>query len=117
MTAFPTSGILAVTTGILMGPIGEVYEVMGFLADRSVYTHELSLFGDAAKAALLIFEPALPGEATSENWQQVLADAEGRFGKAIDLPDALRGVITDDRHPVETLAAAVARAKEREARR
>lgn len=115
MSEHSTGAVLSVTTGILMCTIGGVYEVMGFLADRPVYTHELSLFADKAKAALLAFEPGLPTDATSENWQEALSVAEGRFGKTIDLPEALRGTIADDRHPVETLVEAVARAKGREA--
>lgn len=77
MSEHSTGAVLSVTTGILMCTIGGVYEVMGFLADRPVYTHELSLFADKAKAALLAFEPGLPTDATSENWQEALSVAEG----------------------------------------
>lgn len=105
MTSFTMGAVLSVTTGRLMCPIGEVYEIVGFLVDRPVFTHELSLFAGPAKKALLAHKADLPAEATGKNFQQVLADATARFGETLDLPEALRGCIADDRNPIETLKA------------
>lgn len=105
MTRFKTEDVLSVTTGILMGEIGGVYAVMNFLADRSLYTHELVVYGKAAKAVLLAARPDIPGEATGETWQAVLGSAIAQLGSAVDLDDALRGVIAVDRSPIEALQA------------
>lgn len=99
---FPTHGVLSATTGILMGDIGAVYEVASYLLGRPAYTHELPLYGDRIKAAILAAHPEVPGDATSENWQKVRYAFVAEHGETFDLDENLRDVLADDRDAIST---------------
>ena len=60
---FPLSGILGVTTGRLMGDIGELYEVLGFMTGGPVWTHELPAAARLAAPEIARQHPDLPTEA------------------------------------------------------
>lgn len=105
MASFPTHGILSTSTGILMGDIGGVYEVVSYLLERPAFTHELAHYGRQAAEALQICHPELPATATTENWQEVRDSFIAEWGETRELDPALKGLIADDKNPAETLRA------------
>ena len=108
MTTFDTHAILSCSTGILMGDIGGVYQVMSFLLDRDAYTHELAYYGEMASDVLRSQCPDLPGEkdfghVNRENVREVLTEWEATLGKKFELNDALRGCLADEKNAFSTL--------------
>ena len=100
---FATHGVLSASTGILMGDIGSLYEVASHLLDRSAFTHELASYGKPMADALVICHPELPTEANSENWQEVRDTFIAKWGEEMELDPALRGVLADDKDPIQVL--------------
>lgn len=97
--------LLTITTGIVMVErfegVGEAFEwIMG----HPVFTHEMPMLRDEARARVVRQIADFPTKATSENWRVVLAETVSNFGEtvAIEEGDALR--IAD---PLTTLALAM----------
>lgn len=109
MAKFATHGVLSVSTGVLMGDIGEVYKVMSFLLGRDAFTHELAYYRRAGERALKAAHGELPtrqdfSHVTGENHAAVLAEWETRLGgKAFELDDSLRDVLADNEDATSTL--------------
>lgn len=81
---------------------------MSYMLGRDAYTHELFYYGRRGEAALKATLPELPSEAdfehvNGENCREVLAEWERKLGKEIDLPDALRECLADDKSALGTL--------------
>ncbi len=106
---FATRDVLSVSTGRLLGGIGGVYEVISYLVGRSVFTHELVIYGEEAERALRVALPELPSEEetaqiTPDNARDWLTVWEAKLGPEILLPDALRECLADDKTALQTAA-------------
>lgn len=100
MTAFPTLGILTVTTGIMLTPdIGDVYQICGHvLNDPGVMTHQLPAASTAATISIFEQHPELTEvdvhsfDQSDPNFQvqfqQTCDSLEQMFGKTMDLEPA-----------------------------
>ena len=52
MREFPTLGVVSSATGILVSDIGEVYDVLGYVLNDKLFTHQLPNASRAAEASL-----------------------------------------------------------------
>lgn len=90
--AFPTSAVLSVLTGVLLGKIDGVYEVTTFMAGESVFTHQIPRVSREAVPVILAMHPDLEPviaeaeQVTPENWQQWLTTWTDRYGDEIAVP-------------------------------
>jgi hypothetical protein len=86
---FTIGQILSHYTGILLCDIGGVYEIANFLAQDSLFTHQLPRAGRDAKPWLLESLPWLGGltlsEVTPENWRERLTFYSEKYGAAHEL--------------------------------
>lgn len=89
---FQTSAVLGVVTGSLLGPIGDIYEVLNWMTGESVFTHQLPRICREAGPVILAMHPTL-SEAVSEaeqvtpdNWREWLTKWEDRYGPTIAVP-------------------------------
>lgn len=98
-----THAVLSCTTGRLMGSIDDLYAVGKFFVGRDVYTHELALYLDKISEHVRSVYPDFPDSATKDNWKNVKASAENKYGEEIYFPISMRGVMSDMRSPIETL--------------
>lgn len=107
--AFPTADVLGAITGRLMGDIGGIYEVLGWMTDGPVWTHQLPRIGKEAAPVVLAMHPHL-AKAFEEadlidrdNWREWLQTWLDRYGPEITVPR-----MTTDQHeridPVSELA-------------
>lgn len=99
---FATHGILSASTGILMGDIGELYRVASYLLGRSA-SHELFYYADQISKAILVCHPELPNDAPNGTWKKVRDDFIKAHGKTMELNEALKDVLADDRNLETTL--------------
>lgn len=89
---FATCDVLSTITGILIGPIGGVYQVLNWMTGESVYTHQLPRISREASPVLVARHPALQRaideaeQVNSENWQQWRQTWEDRYGPTIIVP-------------------------------
>lgn len=89
---FPISAVLSVTTGRLMGDIGEVYEILGWMSGEKLFTHQLPRVSREAAPVILAAHPQLHAavseaeQVTTENWQTWLSAWTDRFGAALPVP-------------------------------
>jgi hypothetical protein len=106
-----TAALATLTTGTVMvkGMAG-VYEAAETIVGHPVWTHELGIAMDRARAVIPTQLPGFPVEATVENYQQVLAETIARFGETVEIE---RGTAVRTAGPVATLHTAVAEAKRR----
>ncbi len=97
--AFPTLGILSVTSGILMSSIGDVYEICGHvLSDPGVMTHQLPAACAAASIEIHAQYPELAGvvvkasDQADPNWREAFQatcdQLVAQFGPTINLEPA-----------------------------
>lgn len=90
--SFPTSGVLSVVTGRLLGDIGQVYEVLNFMTGESLFTHQLPRVSREAFPVILSRHPELQSaideaeQVTTENWQAWLRTWVERYGETISVP-------------------------------
>jgi hypothetical protein len=85
--AFPLGAVLSVTTGVLLGPIEDLYRIVDYMTGDSITTIGLLAAGPPCKAALLHQHPHL-ADIDSEhvdgtNWRAFLAEQVARFGEAL----------------------------------
>lgn len=102
---FPLSGILGVTTGHLLGDIGELYDVLGFMTNGPIWTHEIPSAMRIAAPEISRQHPDLPTDADVHDEATVrvfMSDAVARYGATLTLtpiPDYAR-----TKGPAETAA-------------
>lgn len=89
--AFPTADVLSTITGRLMGDIGGIYTVLGWMTGESVYTHQIPRIRKEACAAMLALRPDLvravneADQVNRDNWRGWLATWTARYGDTIDV--------------------------------
>ncbi|TPM37019.1 hypothetical protein [Mesorhizobium sp. B2-3-2] len=89
---FPTRDVLSTITGVLMGEIGGVYQVLNWMTGESVYTHQIPRISREAQPVIIALHPELaPAIAEAENvtqdnyttWRDTWED---RYGLTIAVP-------------------------------
>lgn len=96
---FAIGDVLSVTTGKLVSPrhMEGVYDVLSFMLDRPVYTHEIPTVIPVCAQALIEERPDLaeedPQVTTKEELQHYIAEVTERLGSVISirpLPEDIR---------------------------
>jgi hypothetical protein len=86
---FSLGTILSVTTGKLLCPMDNLYEILNFLTGEQLYTHQLPRAGDAGKPYILQQYPQLvkinAEEVTGDNWKAYLSIWCFEFGTELEL--------------------------------
>lgn len=102
---FPTLAVVSAVHGVLLCPLGDVYNVLSFLVGRSVFTHELPEAGRVSAPYVFAEHPALAAVDVSginpENWQAEAAKIESRLGATVELHPVGWNTLAD-KSPVET---------------
>lgn len=97
--AFPTVDVLGCVTGRLLSDIGGIYQVLNWMTDSSLYTHQLPRVCREAVPVVLAIHPHLSEaiveaeHVTAENfqtWRDLWLD---RYGPEIAVPR-----MTEDQH-------------------
>ena len=89
---FPTTHVLSIVTGRLMGDIGGVYEVLNWMTGESLFTHQLPRVSYEAKPVIIAAIPALQravdeaDEVTTENWEKWRDAWLARYGATLAVP-------------------------------
>lgn len=89
---FPTEAVISAITGRLICEIGGVYEVLSWMTDGPVWTHQLPRVGREAWPVVTAMHPhldvlAVESEAvTVETWQAWRDSCIDRFGPMIAVP-------------------------------
>ncbi len=106
MKVFSFGQILSIYTGRLMCPIDKVYEILDFLHNTNLFTHQLPRASDDAKPWLLESLPWLDGitcdEITPDNVLNRLEYYESKYGTLHPL-EAIPHNKELKRHPVTEL--------------
>lgn len=96
---FPTQDVISAITGYLIGDMGGVYQVLNWMTDSSVYTHQIPRISREAWPAVLALHPHLAvleaeaSQVTPDNvltWRDAWID---RYGPEIAVPR-----LTDAQH-------------------
>ena len=88
MKFFKTSGVISASTGVLLGPLDDVYAVGSYLLGRPMFTHEIVYYSSRVSSALAAAITGLPTHAdaehiTRENYKSELAKWEAKFGSEL----------------------------------
>lgn len=89
---FPTADVLSTITGVLVGKIGGVYEVLNWMTSESVYTHQIPRISREAQPVVIAAHPELAQaideaeQVNTDNWQEWLARWLDRYGETIAVP-------------------------------
>lgn len=89
---FPTHDVLGTITGVLIGDIGGIYQVLNWMTGESVFTHQLPRISREATPVLVAAHPLLQQavdeakQVTPENWKQWRQTWEDRYGPTIAVP-------------------------------
>jgi len=91
-TSFPTVDVLSTITGMLVGSIGGVYEVLNWMTGESVFTHQLPRISREAQPVIVAMHPTLQQavdeaeQVTPENWTAWRDLWLERYGPTIEVP-------------------------------
>jgi hypothetical protein len=106
---FPTRDVLSTITGMLMGDIGGVYQVLNWMTGESVFTHQIPRISREAVPVMLKMHPTLQQaideaeQVTPENFATWRDTWENRYGPTIAVPKF--GADTHERiDPISELA-------------
>ena len=89
---FPTADVMSTVTGVLMGKIEGVYEVLNWMTGESVFTHQLPRISREAVPVMLARMPDLQlaideaEQVNGENHADWLARWVARYGATIAVP-------------------------------
>lgn len=89
---FATAHVLSCVTGRLMGDIGGVYEVLGWMTGESLFTHQLPRVSKEARPVIVAVHPTLQQaideaeQVNPDNFRQWLQTWEDRYGPVIAVP-------------------------------
>jgi hypothetical protein len=88
---WPTSAVLSLTTGCLLGDFSEMHDLAEFLAGEPVYTHQLAheAFAQELREGIYAQEPSLrdldASKVTTANWKTYRDVWIRTFGETITL--------------------------------
>lgn len=89
---FATRDVLSTVTGMLMGDIGGVYQVLNWMTGESVFTHQIPRISREAIPVVLAAHPTLQQaideatQVTPENFASWRDTWEDRYGPTISVP-------------------------------
>lgn len=89
---FATRDVLSTVTGMLMGDIGGVYQVLNWMTGESVFTHQIPRIGREAVPVVLAAHPTLQQaideaeQVNPENFATWRDTWEDRYGPTIAVP-------------------------------
>jgi hypothetical protein len=109
---FNLEDVLSVTTGILMGSIGGVYEVCDFVTGESNFTHQLVRASQDIKPFIFYQHPKLQDIHLEEmgvlTVPAILADLKAKYGETFELKSLSEmGVEYKGQDPMEELVSMV----------
>lgn len=85
--SFSLGAVLSTATGTLLCPIEELYEILNYMTDDNLFTHQLPRAGRECAPAVFAQHPQLRevdvSTVTRENWKEHLARWEAQFGATI----------------------------------
>jgi hypothetical protein len=83
---FDLGTVLSITTGILLTDIGNVYEILDYMTDDQLFTHQLPRVGREMEPILLEQFPQLKGIDTKNidenNWKEFLDSQIAIYGNS-----------------------------------
>ena len=81
---FPLGDILSITTGVLLCPIGKVYEILNYMTGDNLFTHQLPRVSRECEPYLLKQHPQLAeidaSGVNGDNWQEFLQAQVAKYG-------------------------------------
>ena len=89
---FATCDVMSTVTGILVGNIGGVYQVLNWMTGESVFTHQLPRISREARPVLVAAHPLLQQaideaeQVNRDNYKEWLQTWEDRYGPTISVP-------------------------------
>lgn len=89
---FSTRDVLSTITGMLMGDIGGVYQMLNWMTGESVFTHQIPRISREAVPVMLAMHPTLQlaideaNQVTPENFATWRDTWEDRYGPTIAVP-------------------------------
>jgi len=96
---FKTEVVISAFTGrMLTSDIGEIYEVLNYLLDDNLFTHQLPRAGRFVKPFILEQHPQLEEwegydeHINTENWKEYVEKAHDLFGETLELEPVPNGV-------------------------
>lgn len=113
---FDIGTILSISHSRLLTNIGNVYEILNYMLDDNLFTHQLPRAGRFCQKFVIAEHPQLEEwndfneQITTENWKQYLEKAEAMFGKELEISKVPSGVWTY-KEPVEELSEMVDKEK------
>ncbi|AFU88214.1 hypothetical protein CcrColossus_gp344 [Caulobacter phage CcrColossus] len=90
--AFPTLDVLGATSGYLLADMGGIYEVLNFMTDSDLFTHQLPRAMEPAREAFIRYNPAMVpffAEIKEMTQEQILAARDVwvmKYGPTLDVP-------------------------------
>lgn len=103
---FPTQDVLGTITGVLIGDIGGIYEVLNWMSGESVFTHQLPRISQEAVPVVLAMHPHLQqaideaSQISPDNWQAHRDMWIDRYGPEIAVPK----MTADDHERIDPLS-------------
>lgn len=96
---FHVGDVLTITTGIMLSPrnIEGVYDILGWMTDEQLYTHQLPRVADEAKPVLLAAFPqlasaqAIAHTVNPSNFERALDEFVRRYGEVLPVPKFAKG--------------------------
>lgn len=95
---FHLGDILSITTGRLVSPrhIDGVYDILSYMTDDSLFSHQLRRASDECKPHILAQHPELEeidaSVVNGENWKQWLAEQVAKYGEQLEIKPLVSGI-------------------------
>ena len=113
---FDIGTILSISHSRLLTSIGNVYEILNYMLDDNLFTHQLPRAGRFCQKFVIAEHPQLERwddfneQITTENWEEYLEKAKIMFGEELGISKVPGGVWTY-KEPVEELSEMVDKEK------
>lgn len=89
MKKFKLESVLSAVRGILLCPIGDVYDVLNFLTGDNLYTHQLPRAGEICQAPVFAQHPFLKDIVLDginrQNWKERLDEIKSKYPNEVEL--------------------------------
>lgn len=113
---FDIGTILSISHDHLLTPIDKVYEILNFMLDENLFTHQLPRAGMFCRPFILKQYPQLidwdlyDKQVSIDNWQSMVEKAKQLFGEELEIEKPPSGVFTH-KNPIEELSEMVDKEK------